>query len=63
MMLTFLFLVLRVRVGGDLLVLLEHRLLQPGLPADPLDEGAQAPVQAAHEEERQGLETGSRDIG
>jgi len=55
--------VLRVRVGGDLLVLLEHRLLQPGLPADPLDEGAQAPVQAAHEEERQGLETGSRDIG
>ena len=57
----FYFSVLRVRVRGHLLVLLEHRLLQPGLPADPLDQGAQAPVQATHEEERQGLET-SRDI-
>ena len=48
---------LRVRVRGDILVLLEHGILQPGVSADPLDQGAQAPVQAPHEEERQGLET------
>ena len=47
--------VLRVRVWGDLLVLLEHGVLQPGLPADSLDQGAQAPVQEAGQEERQGL--------
>ena len=46
---------LRVRGGGYLLVLLEHCLLQPGLPADTLDQGAQEAVQAAHSQERPGL--------
>ena len=47
--------VLRLRGGGDLLVLLEHGLLQPGVPAGPLDAGTQAQLQAARPQGRQGV--------
>ena len=36
-------------------MLLEHGLLQPGLPADTLDQRAQEAVQAAYSQERSGL--------
>ena len=39
--LTFLFAVLPVWIRGDILVLLEHGLLQPRVPADSLDQGTQ----------------------
>ena len=43
--------VLPVRIRGDILVLLEHGLLQSGVSTGPLDQGTQETMQEAGQEE------------